>query len=245
MIAFRLGMLAVAAAAVLAALGAADGDLQPSARRLLVTSVVAVLAPLFWPGRGATPMRTAVRIVAWSFAAASIAACALLWTSHGTAIALIGKSCGVLFALLIVVHALAAALEAIVPSLTLRPGADFGLSGPLVALALVLFGALPVLLGPAAELMSAAHPWTVDALLAVSPLAHLAVAGGNDLLRNQWFYQHSNLAALQYDYPRIASFTAFYTAIGATLLLVPRAARGRGRSSDGAFPAQPTTDPAK
>ena len=31
----------------------------------------------------------------------------------------------------------------------------------------------------------------------MSPLTHLAVASGNDLLRNQWFYQHSNLASLQ------------------------------------------------
>ena len=32
-------------------------------------------------------------------------------------------------------------------------------------------------------------------------LNNLAVATGNDLLRNQWFYQHSNLAGLRFDYP--------------------------------------------
>ena len=57
--------------------------------------------------------------------------------------------------------------------------------------------------------------------MAVSPLTHLAVASGNDLLRNQWFYQHSNLAGLRFDYPRLAPVMTAYCLLAAVLLLVP------------------------
>lgn len=39
------------------------------------------------------------------------------------------------------------------------------------------------------------------------------MASGNDLLRNAWLYQHSNLAGLQFDYPGLAGLAWFYAAL--------------------------------
>ena len=71
------------------------------------------------------------------------------------------------------------------------------MAGRTVALVLALLGSLPLWLGPAGELLSGRQPWIIDAIVGMSPLTHLAVASDNDLLRNEWLYQHSNLAALQ------------------------------------------------
>ena len=72
MIAARSAMLAVSMLVVLAAFGAGSEQWQPSALRLLVTAVVGLLAPLFWPGSAATVGRTAARIVGWSAVAAAL-----------------------------------------------------------------------------------------------------------------------------------------------------------------------------
>ncbi len=78
-------------------------------------------------------------------------------------------------------------------------------AGRSAAVALALLGALPLWLGPVAETLSARHDWAIDAVVGASPLTHLAVASGNDLLRNQWFYQHANLAALLFSYPGLGA----------------------------------------
>ena len=68
MIAARWAMLAVASALMLAAFGATASDVQPSALRVAVTACIGLIAPLFWPGKAATPARTALRIAGWSAA---------------------------------------------------------------------------------------------------------------------------------------------------------------------------------
>src|SRR4029450_9689684 len=77
MIATRWAVLARATVPALAAFGATGTDLQPSALRVAVTAIVGLLAPLFWPGRGATAARTMLRIAGWALAATCIAAIAL------------------------------------------------------------------------------------------------------------------------------------------------------------------------
>ena len=77
------------------------------------------------------------------------------------------------------------------------------MAGRAAALVLAFVGSLPLWLGPRANCLPRANPWIIDAAIGMSPLIHLAVASGNDLLRNQWFYQHSNLAALQFSYPSL------------------------------------------
>jgi hypothetical protein len=85
------------------------------------------------------------------------------------------------------------------------------------ALALWLLAATPVWLAPLAEShpsSASPSPWVGDALLAVSPLAQLAVAAGNDLLRVDWFYAHSALAGMPVSYPRLGLALPVWLALG-------------------------------
>jgi hypothetical protein len=221
-IAARFAGLAATALLLLAALGANDADLQPSARIVLVTAVVGLLAPLFWPGRAGTARATTVRIIGWSLAGAGLAAAVAVLSGLGLErLPRAVNSLAVLFLALVAVHALAAAVEGLLRRRAAGPEAARESAAWMAACALVTLGAAPLWLGPAAELALADRARAVETVVAVSPLTHLAVASGNDLLRNQWFYQHSNLAGLRFDYPRLAPVMTAYCLLAAVLLLVP------------------------
>ncbi|HQR12113.1 MAG TPA: hypothetical protein PLW68_12375, partial [Casimicrobiaceae bacterium] len=190
MIYARWAMLAVASLLLLAAVGATE--LQPSALRTAVTAIIGLTAPLFWPGNAATPARTALRIAAWPAAAASLAAVILrIAGKPGQSLAPILAACGMLLLILLVTHAATAGLEWRLRNQSGDAESAREMAGRAATLALAFVGSLPLWLGTAAELLSARHPWIIDTVVGISPLTHLAVASGNDLLRNQWFYQHS------------------------------------------------------
>lgn len=235
-------MLLVATVLTLAAFGARSADLQPSAQRVLVTAVVGLLSVLFWPGVVATPARTVFRVVAWSGAAALLAAAALLVLGDSThALAKLLSSCAMLLLILLVAHALIAALEMSLRAgscATQGAGETASRSG---ALALAALGSLPLWAGPFAEMLSGRHEWAIDAAIAASPLTHLAVASGNDLLRNQWFYQHANLAGLQFAYPGLVEVIATYASACVLLALGAFAFERRRRAGASAIhPPHPT-----
>jgi len=233
MIAARWAMLAVAGGLILAAFGATD--LQPSALRVAVTAVIGLIAPLFWPGRAATPARTALRIVVWSAAAACLAAITLRIPGNSAQpFTRILAACGMLMLILLVTHAVAAGLEGRLRGQSRDAETAREMSGRAAARALALLGSLPLWLGPAGELLAGRHPWIIDAVVGMSPLTHLAVASGNDLLRNQWFYQHSNLAALQFSYPSLAELILSYALASLALALIPLASGRPWRRIDGA-----------
>jgi hypothetical protein len=222
-IAVRWGMLAVSTALMLAAFGARSAEWPPSVLRLLVTAIVGLLSPLFWPGNALTAARTAARVVAWSAAAAGLAAIALgLVGGPSQPPARILESCAMLMLILLVAHTVAAALEGHLRARSPDAADAREMAGRTVTLMLALLGSLPLWLGPTAELLSRRHTWTIDAVVGVSPLTHLAVASGNDLLRNEWLYQNSNLAALQFTYPGAAELIGSYVSV--CLLLVAVAA---------------------
>jgi hypothetical protein len=106
------------------------------------------------------------------------------------------------------------------------------IAGVAVVAVLALLGSLPLWLGPAAELLSARNHGAIDAALGLSPLIHLAVAAANDLLRNDWFYQHSSLAGLPFSYPGLAATAWAYAAASVFLMLVVLALRPRFRSAE-------------
>lgn len=230
-LAIRFAGLAATALLLLAALGASDPDLQSSARIVLVTAVIGLLAPLFWPGRAATVRLTMARILGWSLAAAGLAAAVALLSGLGidrlprAATALV-----VLFLVLVTAHAVASIVEGLLQRRATGAESARESAAWLATAALATLGAAPLWLGPATELASAVRPQAVDAAVAVSPLTHLAVATGNDLLRNQWFYQHSNLAGLRFDYPGLAPVMSAYGLLAAALLLVP-VVRGSRRAA--------------
>lgn len=209
----RWALMGVAAWLLVVALGATAAESQPSAVRLIVAGVLACLAPLFWPGNAATPARTAARVGLWSAAAAGLAA-ATMWGVGGRtqAVAQVVMACAVLALILLLAHAATAALE----SAWRGPAGDSDsareAAGRTVAVAVLLAGALPLWLGPVGELLSVREPWLIDAVVGISPLTHLAVASDNDLLRNEWLYQYSNLASLPVSYPGLATVAGSYAA---------------------------------
>ncbi len=227
---------------ILAAFGAAVTELQPSALRLMATTVVALLAPLFWPGNAATPARTAWRIATWSAASACLAAIALQILGHPEQpFSRILGSCGMLLLIMLMVHAAAAGLEWRLRVRSLEAGSAREMAGRTVAIALALLGSLPLWLGPLAELISARHAWIIDAVVGTSPLTHLAVASDNDLLRNEWLYQNSNLAALQFSYPGLAELTWSYASFCLPLALVALCLRhARRHDADSTLTHPPT-----
>ncbi len=204
-------MLLLAALSILASLGAMSVFGQPSLLRVEVAAVVAVLAPLFWPGVGATPVRTALRVLGWSFAATAMAAIAIAVLSRPAQPWLpIAVVCAMLLSILILTHAAVAGLECRWRKRSQDADGARELAGRAMAAALLLLGTLPFWLGPVAEVMSARHPRAIDFIVGLSPVTHLAVAAGNDLLRNPWVYVHSNLASLRVDYPEPAALAWGY-----------------------------------
>lgn len=229
MIAVRWAVFALVTFATIAALATTAPDLPPSTLRVVVAAVVGLLAPLFWPGIGASPPHTVRRLVAWSFAASGVAAITLgVFGNPVQPVAKILETCAMLLPIVLLTHALAAVLEGHWRRAALAPEPAREMAGRAVALLLALLGGLPLWLGPLGETLSPAYPGAVDALVAASPLTHLAVASGNDLLRNPWLYQHSNLAALPVSYPGLAELAWSYGAAcvlmaGAALAWVRRA----------------------
>jgi hypothetical protein len=239
-------MLAVAVVAVLAATGAAAPDVPPSTLRVLVAAVVALLAPLLWPGLAATPARTILRIAAWSAAAAALAV--LLMRFVGQAPQSLPKLAQVGAMLLLVLlgaHALVALVEAAMRRRSADAPAARTCAGATVAALLALLGALPLWLGPLGEWLTPHHDRALDTVIGLSPLTHLAVASGNDLLRNEWFYEHSALAGQSFAYPELVTTASAYAAVGMLLALVALAARRPRRSGDGHTPIDPPTEKAR
>ncbi len=219
-------MLLVAAWSILAALGALSAHGQPSSLRVEATFVVAVLAPLFWPGRGTTPKRTALRVLGWSCAAAVSAAISIALLARSAQSWLrIFLACSMLLSILILTHAAVAWLERRWRARSDDADGARELAGRAMAVVLVLLGTLPVWFGPIAEVLSARHPRLIDLVVGLSPVTHLAVASGNDLMRNPWLYEHSNLAVLPVAYPEPAALAWGYGSACAVLALAAIASR--------------------
>lgn len=219
-------MLLLAALLIVVGFRAAASELQPSALRVVVTAIFGLLAPLFWPGIVVTPTRTALRVVAWSAAAVCAAAVCIRVLGHAAQpLPQILEPCAMLMPILLLTHTAAAAVEGHLRRRSWDADNAREIAGRTVAITLALLGALPLWLGPLGELLSGRHAWIIDAVVGMSPLTHLAVASDNDLLRNQWFYQHSNLAALQFSYPGPAQLAWSYALVGGVLALLALALR--------------------
>ncbi|HMQ71629.1 MAG TPA: hypothetical protein PKD25_03850 [Rubrivivax sp.] len=212
------GMLLALACALAgwAVVARAGGIMVPSAWPVLVTALAALLAPLLWPGTASSSAGSVRRVLAWSAGCAAavagvllLAAPAALPAPRSLAVA------GMLGAMLVATHAAAALLERVFGG---TPTARTAIAGGAVTLMLALVAALPLWLGPFAQLASAQHPWADDAAVAISPLMHLAAAAGNDLPRNDWFYAHSALASMQFDDLDPAWLAAAWLAVAVVLL---------------------------
>jgi hypothetical protein len=184
-----------------------------------------------------------LRVAGWSVAAACLAALALrAFGATGQSLARVWAACAMLALILIATHALVALLEGQWRDPAVDSKVSRNRACRIAALSLSMLGSLPLWFGPAAELLSNRHSWVVDTTLALSPLTHLAVASGNDLLRNQWFYQHSNLASLQTSYPELNTLAWTYVFACSMLLLATLSWHRRQRAIDGASLIHPTNE---
>jgi hypothetical protein len=218
--------LALATGFVLLLARAAWPDAAPSLLTLLAAAAPTLLAPLFWPG-----LATAHRLRRGLCYAAGVGTIALLgtWWLNGerqlwqTTLVAAGVAAIITFGSCGFAGSLQAGLERRGAVIRAREAAVLA-----TALTLWALAAAPVWLAPLAELHASsrsASPWFADALLAASPLAQLAVAAGNDLLRNDWFYAHSALGGMPVGYPRLGLVLPAWLALGALPAAIERRTR--------------------
>jgi len=233
--------LALATAAGLAtlAIGIADGTAPGATRLLAVVALPALLSPLL--GRpGTTRLATLpAHALAWALGTFLLAAAVWLtaggWPPSRSIVPL-------LFALGLVITA---RLAAIVAAAALRNSSMADAAADewarwLAASTLWLLAATPLWLGPLADLQAREGTAAAEAIVAASPLVHLGLAAGQDVLRTQWFYANSSLGSLQFDYPSLTSVALGYACAAAVLALL---AVGFARRGAAATPAVHASSP--
>jgi hypothetical protein len=102
---------------------------------------------------------------------------------------------------------------------------------------LVVIALSPVWLAPWLDAASRL-PGVLNTLVAMNPLTLLAGATALDYLRADWFYRHSTLGSLRYDYPELAELILGWLGVGAGLLFAAVAKRSGKKGSE----ATPQTD---
>jgi hypothetical protein len=104
--------------------------------------------------------------------------------------------------------------------LQLLPGAAEHRRAALLT-AFVVLGATPIWLGPVVE--ATGNPLLLTNLVvAVSPLCAISVALDIDLLRSGWFYTHSVLGSLRYDYLSWISYVGILGTLCCSIILAAR-----------------------
>jgi hypothetical protein len=211
-------------------LAAPVAKLSPSAAVLIVTAVAVLAGLMLWPGTDPGSRVPEAWLAAWSGACAGFGALAATVLLHSrldwsrllstTLVALLVLLAGLaLLTLVAVIRSHRSAGEA----------REIETSRWTVAALLALAAAAPLWAGPFAEGNLARWPQAVEATVAVSPLTHLAVAAGNDLLRNDWMYAHSSLGSLQFSYPGLPGIVTAYLVLCTALLAAGRIFRARRR----------------
>ena len=223
--------LAGTSAVVVSVLGAGAGGLPATGSALASIAVPVLLAPLFWP-RETARLREFLDCVIAPILAASLLAGAFAVARIGSMPAgSLASTLAVALGILVVAYLCMAAVDGALRRLGADEGPAREASVWCVVAILWLSAAAPLWLGPIADLWARVEPGAPSAILAASPLVHLAVASGYDLLRSQWFYGHSSLGALQVEYPRVAALLLCYAALGAVLALLAISLRVRSKDT--------------
>lgn len=227
-VAFRL--LQVAAFAVAAALVALTllhgaASLPSSGAILLLTAVPTLLAPLFWSDAGEPRRELPGEILSWAFVVVLLAGIGWIVLGVRLALAPLGLASLVALGILVVAFLSKSMLEAVLQGMGAHAATARQASAWTVTATLWLAASTPLWLGPVADLSARHEPMVPTIILACSPLAHLAAAAGNDVLRGEWFYGHSSLGSLQVDYPRVGTVLVAYLLLAAALSLSLTAVR--------------------
>ena len=231
--------LAIAAGAAFVALGFGDGTTPGATRLLAVVALPALLSPLLG-GSGA--MRLAMlpaHVLAWAIGTFLLAAAAWLsaggWPPSRAVMPMLFAFGLVVTARLAAVVVAGALRNSSMPDTVADEWARW-----LVAATLWLLAAAPLWLGPLADLRAREGTAVAEAIVAASPLVHLGLAAGQDVLRTQWLYANSSLGSLQFDYPSLTSVALGYACAAAVLALL---AVGFARRGAAAPPAVHASSP--
>lgn len=191
-----------------------------SAAALIVVSVPVLLAPLFWPRDVVSLRRLPVCLGSPIVTAALLAVAWQLAKGRAIPLAALVPACVTSLMILLVAYLCVIVAAGVLARFganarTAREWAVWTMTS-----ILWLAAAGPLWLGPVADLGARIDAAIPSTLLACSPLAHLAVASGYDLLRSQWFYGHTSLGALQVEYPRLTTLLIAYAGAGVVLALL-------------------------
>jgi hypothetical protein len=209
-------LLAVATVVVSLTLGLADSDTPASTLLLLAIATPTLLMPLFWNEGPGTSRVVIASVAGWSWVTlllGSIAALSGARPSLEQLVPVLLVALGIVVVTRLAMSVSARALQAV----GLAESGAREWSRWLVAASLWLLAAAPLWLGPLAALGDEADPARASAIVAASPLVHLGVAAGQDLLRTQWWYAHTSFGSLQFDYPSLAAIAPAYAAIALVL----------------------------
>lgn len=206
-----LDVLALAATAMLVALalGIARPDTPPATRLLLAVATPALLLPLFSGEAARRSTALAVTLAGWIVATVLLVVIAILFGAR-PATAQLAPLLLVALGIVVVTRLAASATARLLQAAGLDEPAAREWARWLAAAILWLLATAPLWLGPLAALGAAADPERASAIVAASPLAHLGVAAGQDLLRTQWWYAHTSFGSLQFDYPSLAAIARAY-----------------------------------
>jgi hypothetical protein len=209
-------VLAGTAIMVALALGIAGPDTPPATRLLLAVAAPVLLVPLFCGEAARTSTALAASIAGWICATLLLVVAAVLYGAR-PATAQLAPLLLVALGIVVVTQLAARAVTRLLQAAGLDETAAREWARWLVAAILWLLATAPLWLGPLAALGAEAGPARSSAIVAASPLVHLGVAAGQDLLRTQWWYAHTSFGSLQFDYPSLAAIARAYVATALVL----------------------------
>jgi hypothetical protein len=209
-------VLAGATAVAALALGLAGPDTPAATRLLLAIATPVLLMPLFCNEGPGTSQAVIASLARWVFATLLLGIVAANYGARPTLAQLLPLLLVGLGIVVVIRLAVNVSMRLLQAAGLCAPAAHEWASW-LVAAVLWLHAAAPLWLGPLAALGIEAGPARSNAIVAASPLVHLGVAAGQDLLRTQWWYAHTSFGSLQFDYPSLAAIALAYAAMALAL----------------------------
>jgi hypothetical protein len=198
------------------ALGIAGPDTPPATRLLLAVATPVLLVPLLAGEGTRTSTALAACIAGWLGSTLLLGVAAILFGAR-PASAQLAPLLLVALGIVVVTRLAASAMTRLLQAAGLQTPAAREWARWLAAAILWLLAAAPLWLGPLAALGADAGPARSSAIVATSPLVHLGVAAGQDLLRTQWWYAHTSFGSLQFDYPSLSTIAWAYVATALVL----------------------------
>jgi hypothetical protein len=216
-----LDVLVLAGTAIVAALtlGIAAPGTPPATRLLLAVAAPVLLVPLFFVEIARTSRALAAAIAGWIVATLLPGVVAVLCGAR-PATAQLAPLLMVALGIVVVTRLTVSIVSRLLQAAGLDEPAAREWARWLSAAMLWLLATAPLWLGPLAALGAEAGPQRSGAIVAASPLVHLGVAAGQDLLRTQWWYAHTSFGSLQFDYPSLVAIARAYAATALALAVV-------------------------